>query len=97
LFTPSIGGFARQSPESTRITASVSLGKLIEVLKGFPPETEVVVEGYEGGTNPLNLSSIKYKYVDKDAGADWCGWYGDPEDSPEGMANPAIVIFLSRD
>jgi len=73
----------------------VKKSELINVLNSFP-DLPVVVTGYEGGTNPLEKENIALKYVDKKGGSDWFGQYGGGEDSPDGMEDPELVIYLSR-
>jgi hypothetical protein len=70
--------------------------QLIEELKKFDQELEVVVDGYEGGADSLYKSNIATKYIDKDNGSDWCGEHGDLEDTPDSMTSPHLVILLSR-
>ena len=70
--------------------------ELITLLGKFDGWKEVVVQGYEGGTNPLSQESIVEGYVDTEAGADYYGDYGDLEDAPQNMKNPIRVVLLGR-
>jgi hypothetical protein len=69
--------------------------ELVNILNQFP-NIEVVVEGYEGGTDPIEIDNINMKFVDKAGGEPWCGDYGDPEDIIESMAEPMHVILIGR-
>ena len=70
--------------------------QLIEELTKFDPELDIIVDGYEGGSEPLDRNNIGLKYVDKDDGRPYFGKYGDPEDSSDGMSKPLLVVILSR-
>ena len=70
--------------------------QLIEELKKFDQELEVIVDGYEGGTNPLDRKNIQICFVDTSAGQDYFGIYGDKEDKPEGMDTPILAVLLGR-
>ena len=70
--------------------------QLIEYLKTFDQELEVIVDGYEGGTSPLTKNHIATVYVDTSAGEDWFGDYGDESDSPANMETPIQAILLRR-
>ena len=70
--------------------------QLIEKLKKYDQELDVIVEGYEGGTDPISKKSISLVYVDKAAGQTYYGDYGDPEDSPYSMKEPLLAILIKR-
>ena len=74
----------------------MNIRELIEILASYDPELEVVVNGYEGGTDPIAKERIRQRYVDKSAGANWYGEYGDDEDGPERMDMPAMVVLIER-
>ncbi len=77
--------------------------ELVGILNTLP-DLEVVVDGYEGGTDPLLLENIGVVYVDKCAGQAYLGKYGDatlsspskPPESWEEAEDWAQVIILSR-
>lgn len=63
--------------------------QLIEQLQSLPPDTKIVVRGYEEGYNDiLKLMEIKIKHKPD---ADW--FYGIYEDSSETDAITAINLF----
>ena len=70
--------------------------QLVEELKKYSQELDVVVDGYEGGTDPLEMENIGLRYVDKSAGMGYFGKYGDAEDSEDGMDKPLLVVILGR-
>ena len=74
----------------------MNIRELVEILNRYDSELEVVVTGYEGGTDPVVEERIQQRYVDKSAGTDWCGEYGDDEDGPEGMKTPITVVLIER-
>lgn len=58
----------------------MTVAELIEILKGFPAELEVVVEGYETGFDPIHL--VKQDQINRNPGLggaegfeDWDGEY----------------------
>jgi len=75
---------------------AIKVYQLIEELKKFDQELEVIVAGYEGGTNPLDKDNIRICYVDTSAGEEWCGLYGDAENESTGMETPILAILLGR-
>lgn len=62
--------------------------ELIEALGKFPPETRVVVAGYEGGYN--DISKIDDKRLQLDAYTEW--WYGQHDDAKDGSGVAAIYL-----
>ena len=74
----------------------LNIRQLVGELQKFDQELPVTVDGYEGGTNPLEKDNIRICYVDTSAGSDWCGQYGDPEDADKDMETPMLAILLGR-
>lgn len=70
----------------------MTVGELIRQLQGFKSEYEVIQDRYEGGTDPI--SKVDLVWVDKAAGQDWCGDYGDAEDSNTDMTKPELVVYI---
>ena len=74
----------------------LNVRELIHELTKFEQELPVLVDGYEGGTNPLDEDNIRICYVDTSAGEEWCGLYGDAENESTGMETPILAILLGR-
>lgn len=69
--------------------------ELVSALNQYP-DIEVVVDGYESGTEPITVGNISKCLVDKAAGDTYGGKYGDGKNTSKGMKEPAIVICISR-
>ncbi len=78
------------------IESGLKVYQLIEELKKVDQELKIVVDGYEGGTNPLDRDNIRVCYVDTSAGSDWFGLYGNAVNEPKGMETPMLAILLGR-
>ncbi len=67
----------------------MTASELIEHLKALPPETKIVIRGYEDGYNDiLKLRPIKIKPIEN------AHWYlGEYEDSTDAYAIPAVDLF----
>ena len=75
------------------------VGELIMILSRFPHDLEVVVDGYETGTDPLTEKRVAQGFVDKTEGypdGGVLGDYGDFELKPSFMKEPTPVIIISR-
>ena len=67
----------------------MTASELIIMLQKFPPETKIVVRGYEDGYNDIiELRQIKIKH---NPDVEW--YYGSYSDSKEADAIPAIDLF----
>lgn len=71
----------------------MNVKELIEELKVLPPETMVLVQGYEDGFD-LVAAVRKISAIKNIDPADWNGEYEASENSKEG--NPAIVLLGKR-
>lgn len=67
----------------------MTASELIQHLKALPPDTKIVIRGYEDGYNDiLKLRTIKIK-PDKNS-----HWYlGEYEDSTDADSIPAVDLF----
>jgi len=74
----------------------MNVGTLIKELKKHDPNLHIVIDGYEDGTSLLMLEYIHFGYVDTEDGHDWCGDYGDMDNSPDGMKSPLLCLKLGR-
>ena len=74
------------------------VGELIMILSRFPHDLEVVVDGYETGTDPLTEKRVVQGFVDKTDGADISalGVYGDFELKSSFVIEPTPVVIISR-
>lgn len=52
-----------------------TVAQLIEALKAFPPETRVIVEGYEGGFD--NVATPKLQEIAHKGRTAYCGEFAD--------------------
>jgi hypothetical protein len=67
----------------------MNLEELIEQLKKYPPEMQVVVAGYEGGYNDISL--IKTCAISINKNKDW--YYGQHDDAEKDeQATEALVL-----
>jgi hypothetical protein len=67
----------------------MTASELIKLLQEFPPDTKIVVRGYEDGYNDiLKLRQVKIKY---NPDASW--YYGEYSDSEKADAIFAIDLF----
>jgi hypothetical protein len=62
--------------------------ELIKALGKFPPETRVVVAGYEAGYN--DISKIDEIRLQPDANAEW--WYGQHDKAEDDAGEPAVYL-----
>jgi hypothetical protein len=67
----------------------MTASELIQQLKELPPDTKIVVRGYEDGYNDiLKLRTIKIKPIEN------AHWYlGEYENSTDADAIPAVDLF----
>ncbi|KKL10020.1 hypothetical protein LCGC14_2560010 [marine sediment metagenome] len=70
--------------------------QLIDELKKYDQDLDVVVDGYEGGTNPISIENIGLRYVDTSEKLAYFGEYGDAYDNSEGMKSPLLVAIIGR-
>lgn len=67
----------------------MTASELIQQLSAFPPDTKIVVRGYEEGYNDiLQLKPVRIKL---DVGSHW--YEGEYDDSPDADAIHAIDLF----
>lgn len=67
----------------------MTIQELIDKLKTFPPETLVVVRGYEEGYNDISI--LKEISLELDANEEW--YYGQHTISKDSNAPKAIVLL----
>ncbi len=79
---------------TTDTREGVTVAELIAHLQQAPPDTRVIVDGYEGGYDDLHACWATVS-LGADAGAAYIGqhrdWSGDPL-----RGNPAVVVLLTR-
>jgi len=66
----------------------MTITELIEVLRKYPPELQVVVKGYEDGFN--DIDTIKQVSIILNANEEW--WYGSHADSKDKPGEPALLL-----
>ena len=69
----------------------MKISELSERLQQFPPDLDVLVEGYETGFDPIH--SLKVCPVERNAKAE--GWDGEFEEAP-GASQDALLILGRR-
>lgn len=71
----------------------MEIKKLIEILQKYPPEIQVMVDGYEGGYDKIEEKNIKKITVKKlDNHADYQGEFEDSELAKN--QNPAFEALI---
>ncbi len=71
----------------------MTVGELIDVLRTYPANLRVVVNGYELGYDDLTPDCISVSPIALDTGKDhWEGQHGDPGDAPSGAAEPVRIV-----
>lgn len=66
----------------------MNISDLIECLQQFPPDLDVLVEGYETGFDPIH--SLKVCAVERNVKAE--DWDGEFEDSPGGVQQALLIL-----
>ena len=61
----------------------MTAGELIAQLAALPPDTPVLVTGYEGGFAPCTLGVLDVQEVDRTDGSDYLGQYVTPDVAAE--------------
>ena len=79
----------------------MTVSEMIDVLKGYPGDMRVVVNGYEEGYDDLSPEQISVVRIALNTGVnDWEGRHGESEErSPANAAEPAKIVdalFLRR-
>ena len=67
----------------------MTASELIRKLNDLPPETKIVIRGYENGYNDIMLLKDKKITINKER--NW--WDGEYIDSKESDAMPAVELF----
>ena len=76
--------------------------QLIEELGKVDQKLEVALQGYEFGSDVLDREDIELKYIDwkgyeyNGCKQDYGGLHGEPQDLPDGMEDPKLVVLLKR-
>ena len=66
----------------------ITVKELIEKLQEFPPETRVIVSGYEGGVD--DITGVELTFIDLNVNTAW--YYGKHETSDDKNDVPAVYI-----
>lgn len=73
----------------------MTVKELAELLKKYPDDLRVVVNGYEDGYDDISPERISATKIELDAGKhDWEGQHGDPLHDDESANDPKIVEAL---
>ena len=71
----------------------MTIGELIQLLEGYPPDMRVVVNGYEEGYDDLSPEQISVARILLNTGVHaWQGRHGDPRDVSQRSPNHARPV-----
>ena len=71
----------------------MTVNELLQLLKGYPPDLRVVVNGYEEGYDDLSPEQLSVVRVDLNTGKRrWEGRHGDPKERTDGEIIAALVL-----
>lgn len=67
----------------------MTAAQLIEHLHQLPPDTPVLVSGYEGGMTAAGFSTVQAQQLDRHGEMDWLGDFETPEEAARQAAQHA--------
>ena len=71
----------------------MTVEEMVELLKGYPADLRVVVNGYEEGYDDVSPDRIFVRRIQLNTGDEWWqGRHGDADDSPKHPATNVNVV-----